>query len=253
MGKVNIIIAAYNKWDSTQKAIESVFRNSPKCSYKFIFVNSASTDETHEEICKTYNNFDNFLYIKSDENGGCGIARNIGLREIDEDCEYIILLDNDVIVTKNWCDNMIDFMEKHQEIGICGPCSNFAGSPQLIENVPEFNTVDDIENFAKNYKHKIEFTYVPPKWPVIGFCFLIRRETFNNVGLFDENYKFYGYEDTDYCYRAEKLGWRLSYYYKTFIYHKGHGSLDALASNGINWVKFCEENKEYFKEKHGWI
>jgi len=254
MGKLNIVMAAFNKSDLTKKTIESVL-SSTTGDYKYIIVNNGSTDDT-DEIISGYAVNKKVQYIKEDKNLGCGIGRNCGLRKIDNDCEHVILIDNDIEVSFGWNDKLISFLERHPEIGLCGPCTNFAGSPQLIENVPPLETPLDKEVFAKNFNHSQEFTYVPDGWPVIGFCMAIRKSVIDKVGLFDEKFKLYGCEDNDYCIRVQNAGWKLAYYYGLFVYHIGHGSIDELGKiklDGKDWVHHFESNQEYFKKKHGSI
>jgi len=249
---LNIIVVAYNSWDLTEKCIESIL-NKTKVKYRIIFINNCSTDDTDEKFIEKYINNKKIEYVKTDKNEGCGIGRNYGLKKIDKDCNYVIILDNDIIVTPNWDIKLIKFMEEHPEVGLCGPCTNFAGSPQLIKNIGSLKTEEEIDDFSMNYKHVVPFTYAPEKWPVIGFCMVIRKKVIDDIGFFDENFKFYGCEDNDFCYRVEKNGWKLAYVYTTFIYHKGHGSLDSLGSSGHDWVKSFEKNKKYFEEKNGFF
>ena len=54
-----------------------------------------------------------------------------------------------------------------------------------------------------------------------GFAFLVRREVFARVGLFDENFNPYGWEDVDISLRAAKDGFRVVYEPKAVVYHLG--------------------------------
>lgn len=255
MARLNIVMAAYNNWDLTKGTIQSVLSNTDG-DYKFIVVNNGSTEtEMHDMVLEFLENEEynkKIHYIKVEENGGCGIGRNRGMRETDEDCEYLILIDNDIIVTKNWSKRLIKLMDKHTEIGLAGPSTNFAGSPQIIKNAPrKMNSIEEIESFSLEIsKKRGEFSYVPERWPVIGFCMIIRREVIDKIGLFDEEFKLYGCEDNDYCWRTQQAGWKLAYIHNIFIYHHGHGGLGMLGAKGTQqWTK----NREYFKQKHGFI
>jgi GT2 family glycosyltransferase len=191
------------------------------------------------------------VYLVSKTNEGCGGGRNIGMREVaNEEFDYLFIVDSDIYVPKNWDKKMVDFMERNKKIGLAGPSTNYAGSPQLVKDCPELKTDKEIEEFALEFDKRNGHSVVPWQWPVIGFCQIIRKEVFDKVGYFDETFKLYGCEDNDYCWRIQQLGWNLAYINNIFIYHHGHGGFDLLDGSGIDqWGK----NRDYFKEKHGWI
>ena len=246
MSKLNIVMAAFNQFKMTDRSICSILKNT-NLDFKLIVVNNGSTDETSDMIQKYINDI---VYVEAEKNEGCGIGRNIGLRLLDDNCEYVILVDNDIYTPVGWAEKLIYFMEKHPEIGLGGPATNFAGSPQLIDNVPNLETDEEIEEFSKNYKSDKEYSTVPYRWPVIGFCQIVRKSIYDKIGLFDENFKLYGCEDNDFCYRTEREGWQLAYIDSIFVYHHGHGGLGLLGDEGsLQWSK----NRDYFEEKHGFI
>ena len=55
---------------------------------------------------------------------------------------------------------------------------------------------------------------------VSGSCMLIDQKLIDRIGYFDENYFAYQ-EDSDYCYRAIKNGWKVYYYPKSIVIHEG--------------------------------
>jgi len=249
MCKLNIVMAAFNQLDLTERTIKSVLKNTVS-DYKFIIVNNGSDEDFHEMINERYIDHERISYLRQEENKGCGIGRNVGLRELDEDCEYVILIDNDIYVCSGWEEKLIDFMEKYPNMGIGGPSTNFAGTPQLIKGITGLDSDEKIEEFEKKYESFTEYQKVPDKWPVIGFCQIVRKEIFDKIGFFDENFELYGCEDNDFCYRAQVDGWDLAYIHSIFVYHHGHGGLALLGSDGIEqWGR----NRDYFKEKHGWL
>jgi len=190
------------------------------------------------------------LYLVSEINEGCGGGRNIGMREVDDEFDYLFIVDSDIYTPKDWDKKMVDFMESHKNIGLAGPSTNYAGSPQLIKNCPHLKTDEEIEEYSIEFSKTGSYSKVPYKWPVIGFCQIIRKEVFDKVGFFDETFKLYGCEDNDYCWRIQQEGWDLAYIDNVFIYHHGHGGFDMLDGPGVTqWGK----NKEYFIKKHGWI
>ena len=239
---------AYSKSDLVEISISSILKNTHSDFTLYVVNNNF---DPINDVMKKFLPNDRIKYIVSETNTGCGGGRNIGMRNMDNDFDYLFIVDSDIYCPKDWDKKMIDFMEKNPKIGLAGPCTNYAGSPQLISDCPELNTDEEKENYAikfekENRKHSI----VHKKWPVIGFCQIIRKKVFEKVGFFDENFKFYGCEDNDYCWRVQIFGWDLAYINNVFIYHYGHGGFNLLSGDEVNhWGK----NREYFISKHGWI
>jgi len=245
--KINIVMPAYGESELTKRSVRSILQNTYH-NFKLIVVNNG-LPETDFAV-KEFLDHPNILYLVSETNTGCGGGRNIGMREMDEEFDYLFIVDSDIYVPKNWDKKMVSFMENHKEVGLAGPSTNYAGSPQLVKNCPELKTDEDVEMYAVEFEKTGGHQIVPIRWPVIGFCMIIRKETFNKVGFFDEVFKFYGCEDNDYCWRVQCAGWQLSYITNIFIYHHGHGGFNLLNGDEVNyWGK----NQEYFKKKHGWI
>lgn len=272
-----IICAAFNNWELTRMTYESVLARSEQ-DFKLILINNGSTDETQKWM-DTLNGPDHawvlpgelpcrdakVTLVTSPVNGGCGIGRNIGMRMalaamdsgVWEKADYITLIDNDIVTTQGWDTEILNFMDRHPEIGISGPMTNFAGTPQLLDKeryrkidhpVPE--TLPEIEPFAQWFReaHRGKWTYVPGDLIVIGFVMVLRRQCLEQAGLFDERYKLYGYEDTDKCRQVRQMGWKIAYFGGCYVHHWGSKSVGQLGEAfGVTY----NENKKAFEEKWG--
>lgn len=277
--KNTIICAAYNNWILTKRTHESLIDATEQESRE-ILINNGSTDETQEwinliageEIGKgaTLTKFQKDLipqnpvayvdgswfpgvkevtFVNHPDNGGCGIGRNIGLRLVEPDTEYVTLIDNDIILTQGWDTEMLNFMDTHPDVGLCGPATNYAGTPQLLPKTMGLPTkLEEIEEFAFKYKeaNRGRTHGVPPGFVVIGFCMMIRKKALDQVGLFDEQFKLYGNEDNDYCLRMVQAGWKLMYYMGVYVHHWGGKTLSLLGAEGI---KQWGINREAFAKK----
>jgi len=272
-----IICAAFDNWELTKITLDSLLANT-KMQSRIIIINNGSTDGTQKWIDSilrrpllaeenaivnwanesgngTHNDI---IFVNHSKNEGCGIGRNVGSRLIKEDSDYITFVDNDIVATDGWDTEMIRFMDSHPEVGICGPMTNFAGTPQLLNKIkfklPQ--TIEEVHTFANFFKstYKNKWSYVLDGFVIIGFCMMIRKECFNQLrnqdgSLFDERFKLYGNEDNDLCRRATSAGWRLAYYGGCYVHHWGSKSLQALADSGVDWGKQWNENRKAFDEK----
>ena len=81
---------------------------------------------------------------------------------------------------------------------------------------------------------------------VEGSCFLIKREVIKQIGLLDE--KFFMYiEEVEFCYRAQKAGFKTWYYPETKVFHLVRGSSPEGKQKAVNWI---HEDLIYFYQKH---
>lgn len=248
-----IICAAYNNWELTKMTYDSMLATTEQ-PYRAIFINNGSTDKTEEWLGSVDGTV---TKITSPINGGCGIGRNIGMRLVQSDSDYITLIDNDIVLTKGWDTEMIKFMDANPQIGICGPSTNFAGTPQLLDKkVYKLPTkLDEVEPFAQWYKdtHRGQAMMVPPGFVVIGFVMMIRKACYDALkypdgSLFDEQFKLYGKEDNDLCVRASRAGWKMAYFRGCYVHHWGSKSLAVLGDAGY---KQWDENNKAFEKKWG--
>lgn len=272
-----IVCAAFNNVELTKLTYDSLCKETTN-PYRLILINNGSTDKTWEWIEDKVMKFPggyyvfkspgsdkvnaatlsdgknpptpgNITFVKAPTNEGCGIGRNIGLRMLSSDCEYVTLIDNDIVLTSGWDTEMLAFMDSHPEVGICGPMTNFAGTPQLLPK-PHPEKIEEIAPFAEKFKanNKGRWSSVPNGFVIIGFCMMIRKRCLDDIGLFDEQFKLYGKEDNDLCIRATKAGWKLAYFGGCYVHHWGSKALGELGAEGIRqWGV----NNELFRKKWG--
>lgn len=250
---ITIIMACYGNLDKSVMSYESILKNTD-VPFKLIVVEQNSPDKSREWASSL--NDDRVHVHLPEKNKGLVYARNYGLENIHPDSKYIMFFDNDIYAPKNWASRMVDFMERHQNVGASGPASNFAGNPQLVEFNKKINFTDEdaihrIEERSIAIKtKKPEFQYAPKNWPVVGFALFIREKAAKQIGFFDNNITG-EWDDTDYCRSIEKQGWKLAYINNIYIHHWGHSSKGVQGSQYTH--KNQEESKEYIKKKWGWI
>ncbi len=157
------------------------------------------------------------IFIQSKKNLGFAGGNNIGIRYAltKNEFEYILLLNNDTVVKKNFLSLLIKNI-KENNFGIAGCKIYYYHNPRkLWYNGGKFNewfgrAVHIQKEIRKNFS-EINF--------ITGCCMLLRKDVLENVGLFDESYFMY-IEDLDYCYRTQKRGFKLGIVHNSIIYHK---------------------------------
>lgn len=239
---ITIIIVSYNTKKLLVDCIDSIIKTTHDLDYEIIVVDNASTDGSIEAI----NIFkkgkkETVKVIKNIANRGFGKANSQGMKKAKGN--YILLLNSDTVIQSNVISEMVAFMEKEKDIGIAScALKNQDGSlqgtggyfPTLIR-IFSWMTIQDIpgvDRFIKPFHpmHQKSFWkgedfYAKKReldW-VTGAFFLIRKRVVKDIGYFDEDYFMYT-EETDYCYRAKKEGWKILYSPKWSITHLGGAS-----------------------------
>lgn len=140
--------------------------------------------------------------------------------------EFVLLLNNDTVPSEGWAEKLMDTM-KDKKVGASGSISNRAGGHQ--------------GGFAHADEDKIiECTMLS------GFCLLIRKTAFDAIGGFDEKYKLYG-EDSDFCHRLRKAGWKLVTHYGSFVYHHKAQSTPIAEARGKDITAIQKESAAMFQ------
>ncbi|MCD6452487.1 MAG: glycosyltransferase [Acidobacteria bacterium] len=234
----SIVIPVFNQLPYTKECLESIRKNTG-APYEIIVVDNGSTDGTYEYLKDLYY----VRLIRNEENLGFATACNQGIRVARG--EYIVLLNNDTIVTPHWLVKLINCAESDEAVGMVGPVSNYVSGPQQIAVASPDAPPKVIINRALATIWQYDRTYYPVD-RLVGFALLIKRKVIEEIGLFDESYERGGYEDDDYSLRAKEAGFKLLIARDVFIYHYGSRS---FAPNQIDIFAQAARNKKIFLDK----
>ncbi len=235
MNLTSIIIPSFNGLTFLQDCIYSIkrFTDTP---YEIIVVDNGSYDGTLG-FCRQ----EEVIFISVSENLGFPAACNMGLTVA---CgNQLLLLNNDILVSRNWLSNMLACLNSQDDIGIVGPTTNYASGKQQI-GMP-FTSLDEMsELLNKPNTHKWQQVE-----RIVGLCFLFTRRLMDQIGLFDERFSPGHYEDDDYCYRARMAGYRLMIAGDVFVYH--HGSASFAQQGEERLKQLIAKNHQKFVDKWG--
>lgn len=252
MEKISIILLNYNGVKDTKECINSIItnqENNKQFNYDIIVVDNNSSDNSIVELKK----IDYIKLIELKNNGGFAFGNNIGIKyALDNGADYIFLLNNDTIITKDCISKLYNEIKKHEDIGIIGARVMFYDNKNLINyydgKINWFKGTATINGKSKIYKEKNkQFIYTNF---MTGCCMLIRRKVLDKVGLLPEEYFMY-YEDVDFCVQVQKAGYKLGVCLDSIIYHKessssgGAGSPFAIQWNTRNRLIFIKKYKCY--------
>jgi GT2 family glycosyltransferase len=222
---ISIVIVSYNVREYLKGCLESILRHSSPLTVEVIVVDNHSEDGSFEMVRRE---FPSMKLIANDGNYGFARANNQGMREGEG--RYVLLLNPDTLLWEDTLSATHDYMEKHPEVGCVG-IKTYTASGSIFPNG---------SSFPASWKVMAKFLMVkkmlPNKWirkhfsrsvgrlfnyyadreverevdMVGGFFMFIRREVIDTVGLMDENY-FLEIEDSDWCMRMKRKGWKVMY------------------------------------------
>lgn len=229
MNDLAVCIVTRSSRDVVIDCLTSLYEQTQGLDLDVIVVDNASKDGTVEAIRKK---FPSMKLILNSENLGFSRAVNQGLRQLD--AKYYVLLNPDAMLLDRALPRLIQFMEENPQAGICVPkVLNSDGSIQLQCRRGEARPGEVFAYFlglAKRFPNDTRFTgyllnhidndKINEVKAVSGSCMIIRREVVEQIGFLDEIYFAYQ-EDTDYCFQARKVGWKVYYVPLASVIHLG--------------------------------
>ena len=140
MAMTSIIIATCNGITLTKRCLESIRRCTPE-QHEIICVDNGSTDGTVDLLQSAAD----IELIENSVNRGMPAAINQGLRVAAAD--FIVLLNNDVVVTPGWLGRMLAILSQDHKIGLVGPCSNNVSGIQCVPT--SYRDLSHLDAFAE--------------------------------------------------------------------------------------------------------
>ncbi|MBU3088270.1 glycosyltransferase family 2 protein [Clostridium gasigenes] len=256
---VSIIIVNYNKYELTERCIESVVDNLIDIEYEIIVLDNCSTNDSYNELKSNYIENENIKVINSEVNTGFGDGNN---KAVDSaKYENVLLLNPDVIVLENSIQDMIKRLYEDKAIGIIGckllnddmtlqySCRRYLPINEfLLARTPlkKFLKADYIKGINEKYLMK-DYDHIEDRevdW-IMGSCLLLRKEDFINVGGFSKEYFMY-FEDVDLSYKIHKSGKKVLYFPKVEMIHS-HEQQSVKKINKLTFIHLSSMIKFYKK------
>jgi hypothetical protein len=216
---LSVVIVAWNAKHYLELCLESLTSTPPRRSMEILVVDNASSDGSAEMVVSR---FPTVRLIKSEENLGFSRGNNLAIRQCQG--RYIALVNPDVIVFPGCLDTLADFLDRNPRVGNVGPRvlnpdmtmqSTCRRTPTLWNNFCMASGLATRFKASRFFAGEHMFYFPHDRTlavDVLVGCFsMIRHETFDEVGLLDENLFMYG-DDVDWCRRSWKAGWHVVFY-----------------------------------------
>ena len=259
MYSCSVIIVAYNSCDFIPACLKSVRDACAGIDAQVIVLDNGSKEPILPEI-KQF--FPEVLWLNSEENLGFGRGCNFAEKQAAK--PYLFFINPDTVVSRDSFTKVLDFMEEHPESGTVG-CRilNEDGSiqwacrrsfPTIVSAVSK--TIGLAALFPKNkLLASYNMTYADPDEvtevdAISGSFFCIRRDVYEKLNGFDEDFFMYG-EDLDLCFRTKQMGLKNYYTPVTNILHfKGQSCRTRRWGSYVDFYKamliFVRKHKDLY-------
>ncbi len=276
MIELSIVIVSYNTKDLLKECIESIYKNSKDLSFEIIVVDNNSSDGSPKMVSE---NFKDVILIKNPKNLGFSTANNTGVKKTSG--KYVLFLNSDTLVKQNSLKYMVKFMDEHKDTG-AATCkllmpngkiddASHRGFPTPWNAFCHFLGLSKV--FAKSRLFGgynltyLDFDKTHEVDALAGAFMMVRRESGEKVGWWDEDYFFYG-EDLDFCFMLKQNNWKIYYVPEVSILHyKGvSGGLKKISKHLTTADVKTRKNarierframrifyKKHYEQKYPWI
>lgn len=200
---IHVIFTCYNRCKKTCNAIKKIINGNKEYTFSFVVVDDNSSDDTIEELQKLKKTYNHINIIKGNGNlyysGGMRKGMLFAKEKLGE-CDYILLINDDVDFVKNAITKLVDFSKKKQDSIVVGA------------------TCDDLGNFTyggiKYKKNSVKCEYIGidrsnEKCDTFNAnCVLIPYKIFKDVEVMDGKYK-QAAGDFDYGFSLSRRGYNI--------------------------------------------
>lgn len=225
--KVAVVILGWNGKKYLEQFLPSVIQHTSPSLCEIIVADNCSTDGSVEFVRK---NYPGIRIIQNSRNGGYAGGYNDALKLVQ--AEYYVLLNQDIEVTENWVERVVNVMDSDVRIAAAQPklrayhqkdCFEYAGASGGYLDKYSYafcrgRLFDTVEKDEGQYDDVKEIFWATRA------CLFVRSEVFWKAGALDEDF-FAHQEEIDLCWRLNNLGYKAVCVPSSVVYHVGGGSL----------------------------
>lgn len=224
---LSIVLVNWKTRDLLNQCIKSIYKNTKRTLFEIMVIDNNSRDGSAELVMES---FQKVLLTVNNDNAGHAKAMNQAAKLCHG--TYILFLNPDTIILDSALDNLVDFINAHPDTGAVTPkilgitgtldkgCRRlkYTKSSLFFEYVGLSHLLPKSHIFGRHFMTCFDEDLITDVDIITGICMLVRKETLDKIGLFDE--KFYlMIEDIDLSYRIRNAGWKIRYVPTAQIIH----------------------------------
>lgn len=166
--------------------------------------------------------YPNVQVVEINENLGYAGNNNVGIQlAMDQGAEWIFILNDDTVLDPGCLASLIDASESDPSIGFIGPTIYHFREPEIIQSAggmlgKYWQGVhlgqDEVDRGQFHSSHDVEW--------ISGCAILVRCAVIEKIGMLDPDYFLY-WEETEWCLRARRTGWKIVHVPQARLWHKG--------------------------------
>jgi len=252
---VSVIIVNWNTAQLLKDCLESLYCQTQMADFEVIVVDNASDDDSVKIVKEL---FPQTIVIENKNNMGYAAANNIGISKARG--RYALILNSDTIFIDDSISKVYSYADNHKDAAIIS-CKMLNKDMTLQSNTYLFPSLLNLF-LAATYLYKLFpksrfFARERMGWwdwndtmevdVIVGCFMLVRMEAIREVGVMDDDYFMY-YEETDWCYRFKKAGWKNLYAPVSEVIHLGGESTKKLRDKML--LQYNSSMLLYFKKHH---
>ncbi len=231
MPETSVCIVNWNTWEFLHECLQSLRDNVEDPSPEIIVVDNASTDGSAQMVRQQ---FPDVALIALDENIGYAAGNNRAIERATG--ERILLLNPDIVVEGGSVETLHAFLDEHPDAGAVAPrllqpdgsvqltCRSFPDPDVILyEALGLSRLFPSSRTFGKYRMSWWDYDDTRPVDQPMASALLIRREVFDEIGLFDEQFRIF-FNDVDFCRRMWKAGWEIWFTPEAEMRHEGGAS-----------------------------
>jgi GT2 family glycosyltransferase len=215
--RVAVVILNWRRPELTATSLESLAR-SDYPAWSAIVIDNGSGDNS---VALLRERFPNATVLENGRNLGFAAGNNSGIvHAMATGFDYVLLLNDDTEVAPDLIRTLVEVAESDPRIGMIGPKILYADPPNVIWSaggtvsrlgVSRHLRVDEVDAGEDGTVVDVDYA--------TGCAVLVRRRVVEQVGALDERFYMY-YEETEWCARARRAGFRVVYAPRARVWHK---------------------------------
>lgn len=247
---VSAVVVTRNRQEELTECLDSLAKSSHQ------FLEMVVVDNASERPVATWlpQWFPKVQLVTSQKNLGGAEGRNLGLKHTRGD--FILFMDDDAAADKKLVAELLKVIDQNAKVGIVQPKIYDYWERNKIQGVGHDVNLKTGRVTGIGVDEEDQGQYDQPREvPMVGCCWLVRRKVFDQIGTYDGTF-FIPYEDSDFCLRATRAGFKIFYVPKAKVWHRGlkstfvHPWIQALGITIPERSYRLGRNKIIFMRKH---
>ncbi len=248
---LSVVVVNWNTCRLLEACLQSVEAARHDLSVDVFVVDNGSTDGSVDLVRER---FPGVLLIANASNRGFAGANNQAVERARG--RYLLLLNSDAEVETEALRTLVTYADEHPEAGVIGPKllnpdgtlqpsgGRFPTPASTVASLLGLNRLTGRPRYgtARDYSKPADVDEVS------GAAMLIRRAVIDQIGGLDEGFAW-GYEDVDFCLRARRAGWRVTYVPAARVVHQWGASQRLAPAPTI--LKAIAGRRRYFEKHYG--